>query len=70
MGGGTTHSNTVQNDGIKITTNAAANSINNYSGLTVDGSKSTTKSTATGAKVNLGLSFLQNMPSCPNGDCM
>ena len=71
MGGGTTNTNTVQNNGIDITTNAGAGSINNYSHLTVHGSTVGNKSQAAGASVgvSVGVStmpgMLMNMPSCP-----
>ena len=77
MGGGTANTSTTQDNGIDITTNAGAGSINNYSHLVVHGSTVGNKSMAKGAGVSVGVKvamapemMLQNLPSCPNGDCM
>ena len=69
MAGGTTNTSTTQDNGIDITTNAGAGSINNYSNLVVHGSKVDNKSSAKGASVGVsanvsmppGMLMLQNM---------
>ena len=66
MGGGTTNSNTTQDNGIDITTNAGAGSINNYSHLTVHGSGVSNDSAAKGAGVKVKASYSGPPPVLQN----
>ena len=62
MAGGTTNTSTVQNDGIDITTNAGAGSINNYSHLVVHGSTTDNSSAAKGSSTSVGVK-VSTMPA-------
>ena len=66
MAGGSTNSTTNQDNGIDITTNADAGSINNYANLKVDGSTSTTGATATGSTTGVKLAYSGPVPALQN----
>ena len=66
MGGGSANTNTTQDNGIDITTNAGAGSINNYSHLTVHGSGVSNQSAAKGAGVKVKASYSGPPPVLQN----
>ena len=66
MSGGSANTSTKQDNGIDITTNAGAGSINNYSDLTVKGSKVTNKSSATGAGIKVKAAYSGPPPALQN----